>query len=77
VLYGVSAASATDAWAVGRYIPGSASPFSNLTEHWNGSKWSKVASPSPGATSNALFGVSTLTPTDAWAVGESLATQPG
>jgi hypothetical protein len=77
LLYGVSAASATDAWAVGRYVPSSAAPFSNLTEHWNGSKWSEVASPSPGATTNALFGVSTLTPTDAWAVGESLAVQPG
>jgi hypothetical protein len=77
LLYGVSAASATDAWAVGRYIPGSASPFSNLTEHWNGSKWSEVASPSPGAATNTLFGVSTVTPTDAWAVGETGATLPG
>jgi hypothetical protein len=76
-LYGVSAASASDAWAVGRYLPGSSATFSTLTEHWNGTKWSDVASPSPGATSNALFGVSTLTPADAWAVGDSLATQPG
>jgi hypothetical protein len=77
LLYGVSAASATDAWVVGRDTPGSGSPFSNLTEHWNGTKWSVVASPSPGAASNALFGVSALTPTDAWAVGDWLATQPG
>jgi hypothetical protein len=70
-LYSVSAASATDAWAVGRDFPGSGSPYTNLTEHWNGSKWSEVASPSPGALTNALFGVSTLTPANAWAVGES------
>jgi hypothetical protein len=77
LLYGVSAASASDAWVVGRDIPSASSPFSTLTEHWNGTAWSVVASPSPGAASNALFGVSTLTPTDAWAVGESLATSPG
>jgi hypothetical protein len=77
LLFGVSAASASDAWAVGRDIPSASSPYSTLTEHWNGTKWSVVASPSPGAASNALFGVSTLTPTDAWAVGESLATSPG
>ncbi len=48
-----------------------------LTEHRNGTTWSEVASPSPGAATNALFGVSALTPTDAWAVSESLATRPG
>jgi hypothetical protein len=78
MVFGASAASATDAWAVGEYSPSNpSSPVSTLTEHWNGSKWSKVPSPSPAAVTNALFGVSTLTPTDAWAVGESLATRPG
>jgi hypothetical protein len=76
-LFGVSAASATDAWAVGSYLPTASSPLTNLTEHWNGTAWSKVASPSPGAATNTLFGVSTVTPTDAWAVGETLATSPG
>jgi hypothetical protein len=43
-----------------------------LTEHWNGRKWSKVASPGPSpGEENTLLGVSTLAPRDAWAVGGS------
>jgi hypothetical protein len=68
-LTGVSAASASDAWAVGHYV-NTADHDSTLTLHWNGRKWSKVASPNPGIQSNDLLGVSTLTPTDAWAVGD-------
>jgi hypothetical protein len=68
-LSAVSTASAADAWAVGSYI-NSADRDTTLTEHWNGKKWSKVASPGPSpGEGNALSGVSTLTPTDAWAVG--------
>jgi hypothetical protein len=68
-LFGVSTTSATDAWAVGQYI-NSADRDATLTEHWNGKKWSKVASPGPSpGEGNVLFGVSALTPTQAWAVG--------
>ncbi len=69
-LLGVSAASAADAWAAGEYRPpGPSSPISTLTVHWNGRKWTRVPSPNPGIDSNELFGVSTVAPTDAWAVG--------
>ena len=68
-LFGVSTASATDAWAVGQYT-NSAGADATLTEHWNGKRWSKFASPGPNpGEGNILFGVSTLTPAQAWAVG--------
>ena len=68
-LLGVSTGSATDAWAVGQYTT-SAGAGATLTEHWNGKKWSKVASPGPNpGEGNILFGVSALTPAQAWAVG--------
>src|ERR1039457_5987995 len=64
-LNGVSADSATDAWAVGYYINPTAQAL-----HWNGTKWSQVASPNPGGTAgNFLTGVSADSATDAWAVG--------
>ena len=56
-LWGISASSATDAWAVGGI------PFL----HWNGTKWVKVAIPG----SYGYFGVSADSATDAWAVGSA------
>ncbi|HST03342.1 MAG TPA: S-layer homology domain-containing protein [Chloroflexia bacterium] len=66
-LYGVAAASASDAWAVGSY------GASTLTERWNGSVWSVVPSPNAG-TSNSLNAVAAVAnmvtgQVEAWAVG--------
>jgi hypothetical protein len=71
-LDGVSADSATDAWAVGYYqnAPSRDQRFHPLILHWNGTVWSRVKSPNPGAHS-LLNGVSALTRTGAWAVGFS------
>lgn len=63
---GVSGASANDAWAVGSFWTGSRT--STLAQHWDGSHWTKVASPSPG-THASLTGVSMVSADDAWAVG--------
>ena len=69
--------SPTDAWAVGGSgdgLPligntGVAVPTSTLTEHWNGTAWSVVSSPSPGTDDN-LTGVTTSNAAnDVWAVG--------
>lgn len=65
-LLGVSATSATDAWAVGG--TNWFSPSQTLAEHWDGTSWTRVASPSPGA-SAVLGGVAAISPTNAWAVG--------
>jgi hypothetical protein len=64
-LNGVSADSATDAWAVGYYdVPGG--QITSLILHWNGSGWTQMASP---VRAGPLWGVSALSATDAWAVG--------
>ena len=73
-LTGVSAGSATDAWAVGDYFNPTTGAGETLVLRWNGTKWSKVASPNPGGTTsssdyNILNGVSADSATDAWAVG--------
>jgi hypothetical protein len=68
-LSGVSVVSSTDAWAVGYYYAGDPFPIKTLILHWDGGSWRVVASPSPGAAWNVLYGVSALSATDAWAVG--------
>jgi hypothetical protein len=69
-LLGVSADSATDAWATGVYTNTSAQKQATLALHWNGTAWSKVATPSPGGTLNELNAVTALSATSAWAAGE-------
>jgi hypothetical protein len=73
-LYGISAGSATDVWAVGNACIGCGAPrmtAGTFTMHWNGKKWSRVPSPGLSTDYNVLFGVKTLGPDDAWAVGDT------
>jgi hypothetical protein len=67
-LYGVSAASANDIWAVGNYFDATFHS-QTLIEHWNGTAWTVVPSPNPGTANNLLFAVSSLAANNAWAVG--------
>jgi hypothetical protein len=64
----VGTVSAQDAWAVGDYSDGSG--YKALIVLWNGTTWTKVATPSPGS-ANYLASVSAASPTNAWAVGTS------
>ena len=41
-----------------------------LILHWNGTSWSKTASPNPSATANVLSGVSAATASSAWTAGD-------
>jgi hypothetical protein len=66
LLEGVSG-SGNDVWAVGLYTNSQTGPDHTLTLHWNGSTWSQVASPNPGANSD-LYAV-TGSGNDVWAVG--------
>ena len=69
VLLGVSMPSTgMTAWAVGYYVSGKFAQ-QTLIEHFNGSSWSIVPSPSPGALQNILFGVAAISDSDIWAVG--------
>lgn len=73
-LYGVSAASATDVWAVGNACIGCGAPgmtADTFTIHWNGKRWSRAGSAGPSTGYNVLFGVKTLGPDNAWAMGDT------
>ena len=67
-LSGVAVVSARDIWAVG----GSGSQMGGgqtLIEHWNGTQWQIVQSPSPGSRYNTLYSVTAVSTNDVWAVG--------
>jgi hypothetical protein len=72
-LLGVDALSRTDAWAVGDYYT-SADVGKTLVLHWEGTRWTQVASPSVHS-DNSLSAVTALSATDAWAVGTDGARQ--
>lgn len=74
VLHSVSAASANDVWAVGSSHNGSL-PSRTLIQHWDGTQWSIVPSPSPDSQFNELRGVAALSADDVWAVGYSSGTR--
>jgi hypothetical protein len=65
-LRAVSAASASDVWAVGSAAGGT----HTLAEHWNGAHWTAVATPNVGTEFNLLNGVADVAPGNAWAVGQ-------
>lgn len=58
------------AWAVGwtGHYPGH---VVTLTEHWDGTTWTRVPSPSLMGQSN-LYGVAAISDSDAWAVGSTI-----
>ncbi len=68
----VTALSPTNAWAAGDDI-GATSPVGGgtLLEHWNGTSWSVVPSPTPGA-DDSLTGIAARSASDVVAVGSAL-----
>src|SRR5581483_4235535 len=78
-LYGITALSANDVWAVGDASVSTASGVERLalTLHWNGKTWTQVPTPNPAPStmaathvSNALSAVSGSSSHDVWAVGQ-------
>jgi len=69
-LYGVKAISASSVWAVGERL-GTSGPDRALIEHWNGSSWSVVSSPSDGASTTGLYAVSGVSDDDVRAGGDA------
>lgn len=69
-LGGVAAVSATDAWTVG-----STSTGVTVILHWNGTAWTRVASPAPSGGAD-LQGVAATSASNAWAVGYSGGSTP-
>ena len=71
LLAAITAVSPTDIWAVGSAtVQGNGYVVEqSLTEHWDGTRWSVVATPSNGE--GNLLGVSASSSTDVWAVGNA------
>jgi len=65
----VAVLSRCNAWAVGSTAASADGPFQTLIEHWDGSAWKQVASPSPSSSANELFGVAAVSASNVWAVG--------
>lgn len=75
-LYGVSAVSANDIWAVGSTSPES-TVYDTLVEHWNGTRWRVVRSPNPsGSTYSMLNGVTADSVGGLWAAGNFTSFKP-
>ncbi|MGA7730647.1 MAG: S-layer homology domain-containing protein [Chloroflexia bacterium] len=68
-LYGVSAVSSSDVWAVGIQHDGTANSERTLALHWNGSQWLAVNPPNYGTGANFVTDVEALAANDVWAVG--------
>jgi hypothetical protein len=61
--------SSTDIWAVGSWAGAGPRGYRTLVEHWNGTAWKIVRSPNP-TLGCSLSGVTAVSSTNAWAVGE-------
>jgi hypothetical protein len=68
-LFSAFALSANNVWAVGSYEDPSAFPSLTLIEHWDGTSWSIVPSPSPDTQLNELRSISGVASNDIWVVG--------
>jgi hypothetical protein len=69
-LTNVTALSPKNAWAVGAVgNEDTGVPYRSFILHWNGSKWHRVASPSPDPGGDPLFAVLARGANDVWAAG--------
>ncbi len=75
ILRGVRAISKTNAWAVGWYRD-SGDIDRTLIEHYDGSAWTRQASPNPHGGRDALNDVAAASPSNAWAVGAQYIDDP-
>jgi hypothetical protein len=67
-LYGVVALASNNVWAVGSFnSPGI--PDQTLIEHWDGTSWSVLNSPSPGTSNDVLYAVTAISTNDIWTAG--------
>jgi hypothetical protein len=74
-LQGVTATSASNAWAVGYVFTSTGRQA--LILHWNGSTWAQVPSPDPSSSWTVLYAVTATSGTNAWAVGEYVTSGTG
>jgi hypothetical protein len=67
-LLGVSELPSGSTWAAGYYLDANW-VNQTLVEHYDGSQWTEIPSPSPGAGGNIFFGIAAISDSDVWAVG--------
>ena len=77
LLDSTAAISATDMWAVGYCLNSNKTADQTLTEHWNGTKWTEIASPNVPPASNLLQGVAAFNSKGVWAVSYSINSTTG
>jgi hypothetical protein len=68
-VFGLAPVSASNIWAVGQTQNATSGSPATLIEHWNGTSWSLVASPSPGSQATLSGAAADRTSGQAWAVG--------
>jgi hypothetical protein len=73
ILFGVTAISDADVWAVGAQQD-SQGLWHTLAEHWDGSDWSVVKAVDAGTTGNQFYAVKALSSNDVYAVGQQAGT---
>jgi len=66
-LFGVTATSVSNAWAVGTHS--NAGTYETLVLYWNGTAWTHQSSPNEGTDDNYLYGVAATSSSNAWAAG--------
>jgi hypothetical protein len=80
ILFGVSASSPDNVWAVGTQQAGGNSvagsddsgSFGTLVEHFDGNSWTVVPAANPGDAGNSFYAVTARSANDVWAVGQSV-----
>jgi hypothetical protein len=71
-LFAVTAISVTDAWAVGDAYNQAIGDQQTLIQHWDGTRWQIIPSPSIPNAYNHLTGVSGSSANDVWAAGYTI-----
>jgi hypothetical protein len=67
----VTAVSPDNAWAVGDYTPGTATPYHNMLLHWDGQSWTQVPTPDTADYLNVLQAVAASPDGRLWLAGIS------
>ncbi|HEY2447018.1 MAG TPA: hypothetical protein VGI20_14880 [Rhizomicrobium sp.] len=69
-LNAMAALSSSDVWAVGQFRQFALNDYDQtLAEHWNGTKWKVIPTPTPAKPISILWGAAAISPQDVWAVG--------
>ena len=76
-LHSISAVSSNNVWATGTvFYTSNGAEYNSLVEHWNGTSWKIVPSPSSPDSADVLQSVSVVSAKDIWSVGTVLGGYP-